>query len=180
MANRRSRGRPPHADMLTPAEWRVVEAVRHGMTSRQIAARRGISIDAVKYHIANVLQKLGLATPGGASSLEEAGVARGSALFSQGTQMDQQSTLGPIGQIARHVTDIEAARRWYRDVLGLPHLYSFGDLAFFDCGGTRLFLSIGGSGAPGESNTSTSGSRTFARPMPRWPRAASSSSMRRI
>jgi len=49
------------------------------------------------------------------------------------------------------VTDIEAARRWYRDVLGLPHLYSFGDLAFFDCGGTRLFLSTGGSGAPGGS-----------------------------
>ena len=26
-------------------------------------------------------------------------------------------------------------------MLGLRHLYSFGDLAFFDCGGTRLFLS---------------------------------------
>jgi hypothetical protein len=26
-------------------------------------------------------------------------------------------------------------------VLGLPHLFTFGKLAFFDCGGTRLMLS---------------------------------------
>ena len=51
--------------------------------------------------------------------------------------------LGPVGQIARTVGDIAAARVWYGEVLGLPHLYSFGDLAFFDCGGTRLFLSQG-------------------------------------
>src|SRR5690606_2097693 len=29
---------------------------------------------------------------------------------------------------------------WYRDVLGLTHLYSFGELAFFDMGGVRLYL----------------------------------------
>ena len=39
------------------------------------------------------------------------------------------------------MTDIAKAEAWYRDVLGLPHLYTFGKLAFFDCGGTRLFLS---------------------------------------
>jgi len=49
--------------------------------------------------------------------------------------------LGPIGQVSRSVGDIEEAVRWYRDVLGLPHLYTYGNLAFFDCGGTRLFLS---------------------------------------
>ena len=54
--------------------------------------------------------------------------------------------LGPIGQIARSVTDIAAAEAWYRDVLGLPHLYTFGKLAFFDCGGVRLFLEEGGGG----------------------------------
>lgn len=26
------RGRPPHPDILTPAEWRVVEGVWHGLT----------------------------------------------------------------------------------------------------------------------------------------------------
>jgi methylmalonyl-CoA/ethylmalonyl-CoA epimerase len=46
-----------------------------------------------------------------------------------------------IGQIARHVRNIEATTRWYADVLKLPHLYSFGTLSFFDCDGTRLFLS---------------------------------------
>lgn len=48
--------------------------------------------------------------------------------------------LGPIGQISRTVRDIDAARAWYGDVLGLTHLYTFGKLAFFDCGGTRLLL----------------------------------------
>ncbi|WP_309064851.1 VOC family protein [Microbacterium sp.] len=51
--------------------------------------------------------------------------------------------LGPIGQISRSVTDIEAAEAWYRDVLGLRHLYTFGSLSFFDCDGVRLFLSAG-------------------------------------
>ena len=46
-----------------------------------------------------------------------------------------------IGQIARSVSDTAASEKWYRDVLGLPHLYTFGMLAFFDIGGTRLMLS---------------------------------------
>jgi catechol 2,3-dioxygenase-like lactoylglutathione lyase family enzyme len=50
-------------------------------------------------------------------------------------------SLGALGQIARTVRDIERSAAWYRDVLGLPHLYTFGKLAFFDCGGTRLMLS---------------------------------------
>jgi catechol 2,3-dioxygenase-like lactoylglutathione lyase family enzyme len=48
------------------------------------------------------------------------------------------------------VKDVAAARLWYGEVLGLPHLYSFGNLAFFDCGGVRLFLSEG-EGTPSES-----------------------------
>lgn len=48
---------------------------------------------------------------------------------------------GSIAQIARSVQDIKQAEGWYKDVLGLPHLYTFGNLAFFDCNGTRLMLS---------------------------------------
>lgn len=48
--------------------------------------------------------------------------------------------LGEIGQIARTANDIEQAQHWYGKVLGLPHLFTFGKLAFFDCGGTRLLL----------------------------------------
>src|SRR4029079_1340881 len=36
-------------------------------------------------------------------------------------------------------------------VLCLPHLYTFGTLAFFDCGGTRLMLSQEKDGAARES-----------------------------
>lgn len=50
-------------------------------------------------------------------------------------------SFGALGQIARSVADIAAAERWYGDVLGLSHLYTFGQLAFFDCGGVRLMLS---------------------------------------
>jgi methylmalonyl-CoA/ethylmalonyl-CoA epimerase len=48
--------------------------------------------------------------------------------------------LGPLGQIARAVDDLERAKAWYAGVLGLPHLYTFGRLSFFDCAGTRLML----------------------------------------
>jgi catechol 2,3-dioxygenase-like lactoylglutathione lyase family enzyme len=64
--------------------------------------------------------------------------------------MDEALHLGPVGQISRKVKDIDAARKWYGETLGLKHLYSFGDLAFFDCGGTRLFLSQG-EGGEGDS-----------------------------
>jgi len=64
--------------------------------------------------------------------------------------------LGDLGQIARHVADVKRAEAWYRDVLGLRHLYTFpspiGDLAFFDCGGTRLFLEQARDGSPGEQS----------------------------
>jgi catechol 2,3-dioxygenase-like lactoylglutathione lyase family enzyme len=52
-----------------------------------------------------------------------------------------ERVLGPLGQIARSVRDVDAAVAWYRDTLGLAHLYTYGSLAFFDCGGTRLMLS---------------------------------------
>ena len=45
-----------------------------------------------------------------------------------------------IGQIALPVADVDRAEAFYRDVLGLPQLYRFGDLTFFDCAGVRLML----------------------------------------
>ena len=53
------------------------------------------------------------------------------------------SSLGPIGQIALRVSDAERAERFYRDALGLPLLFSFGNLVFFDCAGVRLMLEGG-------------------------------------
>ena len=114
-----------------------MHAVKHGLTSRQIAERRGISIDAVKYHIANAFAKLGVANR---SELRQWHRAPKDSVLRDKT-MNSQLALGPIAQIARSVQDIKQAEAWYKNVLGLPHLYTFGNLAFFDCNGTRLMLS---------------------------------------
>ena len=45
-----------------------------------------------------------------------------------------------IGQIALPVADVDRSEAFYRDVLGLPKQYRFGDLTFFDCAGVRLLL----------------------------------------
>lgn len=133
------RGRPPHDDLLTPAEWRVMELVRHGLTNARIAALLGVSTDAVKFHVANAIGKLGLDDKAALRRWD--GVSRSSALHERKATMTTE--LGPVGQIARTVKDIRSAERFYREVVGLPHLYTFGRLAFFDCGGVRLFLSEG-------------------------------------
>jgi DNA-binding CsgD family transcriptional regulator/predicted enzyme related to lactoylglutathione lyase len=134
----RRRGRPPHPDVLTPAEWRVVNAVRHGMTNREIGRRLRISLDAVKFHVTNAVGKLGVANRRALKMWDGAPVE--SALRKRAQTMTTMPTLGKIGQISRHVTDIQRAVDWYGTTLGLPHLFTFGDLAFFDCGGTRLYL----------------------------------------
>lgn len=160
---RRGRGRPRHPDVLTPAEWRVVDAVRHGMSNRAIARRRGVSLDAVKFHVSNAVAKLGLADRAalrrwrGAPARAQRGDARSQdSRDRNGGSMDLR--LGPIGQIARPVRDVPGAVTWYRDVLGMTHLYTYGDLAFFDCGGTRLMLS-----APEDDRTAGSPSILYFR-----------------
>ena len=135
------RGRPPCEDILTPAEWRVVHLAQHGLSNRQIARRRRVSLDAVKFHISNAVSKLGLENKSAlrrwfAEPLD-------SALRRRRDDMKTDESLGPIGQISRSVSDIDRSEAWYRDVLGLEHLYRFGTLSFFDCGGTRLFLEQG-------------------------------------
>lgn len=137
------RGRPPHTDVLTPTEWRVLHAVQHGLTNEQIARRRGTSADAVKFHVANVLAKLGvrnrrelkkLSLKPADSPLTRRSSAKTDAAASPGM-------FGELGQVARSVRDTAVSEKWYREVLGLPHLYTFGTLAFFDMAGTRLMLS---------------------------------------
>jgi DNA-binding CsgD family transcriptional regulator/catechol 2,3-dioxygenase-like lactoylglutathione lyase family enzyme len=145
---KRPRGRPKHADLLTPSEWRTVYAVQHGMTNQEIARRRGVSVNAVKFHVANALAKLGLADRKALRAWFRA--PRDGANDTRRTTMTSLQ-LGPIGQIARSVSDTAASEKWYRDMLGLPHLYTFGTLAFFDCGGTRLMLSQREGGAAAES-----------------------------
>jgi methylmalonyl-CoA/ethylmalonyl-CoA epimerase len=50
--------------------------------------------------------------------------------------------LGTIGQVSMRATDQPRAVAFYRDVLGVRHLFDAGPhLSFFDCGGVRLMLS---------------------------------------
>jgi DNA-binding CsgD family transcriptional regulator/catechol 2,3-dioxygenase-like lactoylglutathione lyase family enzyme len=139
---RKERGRPRHDDVLTPAEWKVAEMVRHGMTNRRIAERMEVSLDAIKFHVGNTLSKLGFSNRGELRLWD--GIAKGTALFqmrrsAMNTTVTTDSYI-MLGQIARTVRTTEESRSWYRDVLGLPELYCFGNLAFFDVGGVRLML----------------------------------------
>ena len=52
----------------------------------------------------------------------------------------ENTALSRIGQIAINAHDVDRATAFYRDVLGLPHLFRAGQLSFFDCGGVRLML----------------------------------------
>jgi catechol 2,3-dioxygenase-like lactoylglutathione lyase family enzyme len=113
--------------------------VRHGMSNAEIARRRRTSRDAVKFHVANVTGKLGL--DGRASLRAWPGIPADS-LRTDGRPLSMPTSLalGALGQVSMPIGDVERSTAFYRDVLGLEHLYTFGDLAFFDCGGTRLFL----------------------------------------
>lgn len=145
-------GRPRHDDVLTPAEWKVAEQVRHGLTNRRIAERMGVSLDAVKFHVGNALSKLGY------SSREQLrlwdGVRKGTALYQRRRGMDAQAVSDSymmLGQVARTTKRFEESRSWYRDVLGLPEMYCFGNLAFYDLGGVRLMLTEEEGGLSSES-----------------------------
>jgi predicted enzyme related to lactoylglutathione lyase/DNA-binding CsgD family transcriptional regulator len=141
MTPRRGRGRPPHPDVLTPAEWLVLDMLRHGSRRAEVALRRGITVDAVKYHLGNISGKLGVSTrelrhwPGIPTTTALARRRADPTMTASTT-----SRLGTIGQISLSIRDVGRAERFYGEALGLPHVFTFGDLAFFDADGTRLYL----------------------------------------
>lgn len=112
-----------------------MHAVQHGMTTREIAKRRGVSFDAVKYHVDNAMAKLGVSNRQALRRWFR--VPKHSALSVQAPT--QNETLA-VGQISRSVRDIQLSEVWYRDVLKIPHLFTAGKFAFFDCAGMRLYL----------------------------------------
>ncbi|MHB8376543.1 MAG: helix-turn-helix domain-containing protein [Dehalococcoidia bacterium] len=56
------RGRPPHPDVLTPRQWEVLELVREGLSNEQIGRQLGISTDGAKFHVSEILTKLGVSS----------------------------------------------------------------------------------------------------------------------
>jgi methylmalonyl-CoA/ethylmalonyl-CoA epimerase len=50
--------------------------------------------------------------------------------------------LSQIGQISVNAHDLERAVAFYRDKLGMKHLFTVPHMAFFDCNGIRLMLGL--------------------------------------
>ncbi len=146
----RPRGRPPYPDILTPTEWQILHMVRHGFSDRKIARVRGISLLAVRFHVRNIRSKL---------AVERRSTLRNSAHPFPNLQprngalpMSGSLKLGPLGQVSLTVSNIARAETFYKDTLGLPHLFTFGTLAFFDLDGTRLFLTEPERSQPGQGS----------------------------
>lgn len=56
----------------------------------------------------------------------------------------QRGHIEGVGQIHISATDFERAKKFYRDILKLPMLFEVPgqSMAFFDCGGVRLYLGV--------------------------------------
>lgn len=141
VTGRRGRGRPPSPGLLTPAEWQVVNLVRHGLSRREIGRLRGTSLDAVRYHLENIGDKVGVHGIGELRHWPGVG-AFGPPQRRKDGEMTTASAirLGPVSQVSLLVRDGPRAEAFYRDVLGLPHIFTFGDLIFFDADGLRIYL----------------------------------------
>lgn len=136
------RGRPSHPDVLTPAEWRVADAVRHGRTNAAIARALAVSPDAVKFHVANILSKLAMRSR--AELRRWDGIEAGSAMARSKAMDDEQGEGWVLRQVARSTADIAAARAFYGETLGMPELFAVGNMAFYDLGGVRLMVAEDG------------------------------------
>jgi predicted enzyme related to lactoylglutathione lyase len=114
--------------------------LRHGMSRREIADRRGVSLEAVKYHVENIRGKLGV--HGVAALRRWPGYPATSPLARSRPMPTSGPSLGPLGQVSLLGRDLARVETFYRDTLGLPHRFTFGDLAFFDAAGTRLYIRV--------------------------------------
>lgn len=58
--------------------------------------------------------------------------------------MSQQNEFGlsVIGQVSVRVQDLDRAVSFYREQLGMRFLFQVPNMAFFDCSGVRLMLSL--------------------------------------
>lgn len=59
-SGRRRPGRPPYPEPISPAERRVLDLLRDGLTNAEIGERLDVSPETVKSHVATMLSKLGL------------------------------------------------------------------------------------------------------------------------
>ena len=63
------RGRPPHPGILTDRELEVLRLIRQGMSNPEIGDRLSIARETVKWHVSEILSKLGVETREEAAAL---------------------------------------------------------------------------------------------------------------
>ena len=118
----------------------MLDMYRHGLARRTIATMRDISEYGVRYHLRNIAGKLGVE---GTTALRTwPGFPNTSPLARRKHPMTTATRvqLGPIGQVSMYARTASTIEAWYRDVLRLPHVFTFGDLVFFDMAGVRLYI----------------------------------------
>jgi methylmalonyl-CoA/ethylmalonyl-CoA epimerase len=54
----------------------------------------------------------------------------------------QTLQLSRIGQLSMNAKDLARAEAFYRDTLGIKHLFTVPKMSFFDCDGVRLMLGV--------------------------------------
>ena len=130
------RGRPRHPDVLTPRQREVLGLVREGLTNPQIATRLGISPDGAKWHVKEIIERLGVSTrreaarwegqrsPAGASASPRAQLATGRAPARRGRprhhHLDRvrrrhlDRMRGGAHHVLRHARLAAGARAWRR------------------------------------------------------------------
>ena len=97
----KTRGRPRHPETLTPRQQEVLALVRQGLTNEEIAQRLGISLDGAKWHVSEILMRLGVESRHEAAAWSPALVApRRFALLLAPMAVLHKVKLGAIGYAA--------------------------------------------------------------------------------
>ncbi len=75
------RGRPPYPEVLTPRQQEVLELLREGLSNREIAERLDISADGAKFHVSEILTRIGVTSRDDAARWAEAPTVRPTAVL---------------------------------------------------------------------------------------------------
>jgi DNA-binding CsgD family transcriptional regulator len=67
------RGRPPYPDILTPREQEVLALLQQGLSNEEIAERLDISLAGAKFHVSEILSRLGVESRYEAAAWQPAG-----------------------------------------------------------------------------------------------------------
>ena len=71
------RGRPPYPDVLTPRQQEVLELLRDRRTNAEIARELGISHDGAKWHVSEIITRLGVTSRDEAAEWQREGERAG-------------------------------------------------------------------------------------------------------